>query len=191
MKWPQFFGLILLLALTGCSPYDPKCANLLGSGRYCLQSTTVVTAFDVQQKVTLLRGSQSDTLIVELEVDPSGLRMVGVTPFGHKLIELNYDNQTVKASTTPDTRLSPTLLVALLQMALWPQASVREGLQTPLTLEDKGTQRRIMHGSNPVLTITHDNAPPPYRQLQMTLHAADLELRIETLDDAAVMDNAP
>jgi hypothetical protein len=76
-------------------------------------------------------------------------------------------------------------------MALWPQASVREGLQAPLTLEDNDNQRRIMHGSNPVLTISHDKAPAPYRQLHMTLHAAELELRIETLDDATVTEKTP
>jgi len=192
MKFTRFLAAALLLATAACSQQeqDQQCAALIGGGIYCLQSTTAVTPFDVQQKVDSRFRDRRDTLIVELEVDAAGLRFVVLTPFGQKLIQLGYDNHAVNVTTIPDSRISPALLVALMQLALWPADAVHAGLEAPLTLEENGNQRRILKYGEPTLTIEHGDGPPPWRQIHMIVHAADLELSIETLDAAPAAANA-
>jgi hypothetical protein len=105
------------------------------------------------------------------------------------LIELSYDNQSVNAPTLPDARLNPALLVALLQLALWPADAVRAGLGAPLTLEETPTGRRILSRDEPLLTIDH-GGDPAHRRMRLTMPGAGLELAIETLD-ATPTETAP
>jgi hypothetical protein len=186
MKFARPIALVLLLATAACSEQstDQPCPALIGGGSYCLQPTTAVPPFDVQQKVESRFRDRRDTLIVELEVDAAGLRFAGLTPFGQKLIQLSYDNRSASATTIPDSRISPALLVALLQLAQWPAEAVRAGLEKPLTLEENGNQRRILNRGEPTLTIDYGPGQPPWRKIHMIIHAADLELTIETLDAA-------
>lgn len=191
MKLAHFLAAALLLASAACSEpgKDPQCAALIGGGSYCLQPTSALAPFDVLQKVDSRFRERRDTLIVELEVDSAGLRFVGLTPFGQKLIALGYDNHAASATTLPDSRISPALLVALLQIALWPSDAVRAGLEAPLTLEENAGQRRILNRGEPTLSIEHGSGPPPWRRIHLTVHAADLELDIETLDAAPAAEN--
>lgn len=189
MKYWQFL-LPFFLLLMACDGQEPQCAALIGGGDYCLQPTTAVGALDLQQKVDSRFRDRRDTLIVELEVDAAGLRFVGLTPFGQKLIQIEYDNREARAAMIPDKRISPALLIALLQLALWPSDAVRAGLEAPLVLEETVTQRRILSRGEATITIDHDGGQPPWRKVHMTVHAADLELTIETLDVAATAENA-
>jgi len=191
MKLWRLFALAMLLATAACreEDQDRQCPALIGGGSYCLQPTTAVTPFEVQQKVDTRFRERRDTLIVEFEVDAAGLRFAGLTPFGQKIIQLGYDNRAASATTIPDSRISPALLVALLQIALWPADAVRAGLEAPLTLEESDGQRRILNRGEPTMTIEHGAGQPPWRKIHMTVHAADLELSIETLDAAPAAEN--
>lgn len=200
MTLRQLLALALLLCTAACTEQaqDRQCAALIGGGSYCLQPTTAVAPFDVQQKVDSRFRDRHDTLIAELEVDAAGLRFAGVTPFGQKLIQLGYDNHEANATMLPNSRISAALLVALLQLANWPADAVRAGLassegmagiDSPLTLEENAGQRRILNRGEPTLTIEHSGGPPPWRRVHMTIHAADLELTIETLDAAPAAEN--
>lgn len=197
MTLRQLLALALLLCTAACTEQkqDHQCAALIGGGSYCLQPTTAVAPFDVQQKVDSHFRDRHDTLIAELEVDAAGLRFAGVTPFGQKIIQLGYDNHEASATMLPNSRISAALLVALLQLANWPADAVRaglegsEGIDSPLTLEENAGQRRILNRGEPTLTIEHNGGPPPWRKVHMTIHAADLELTIETLDAAPAAEN--
>lgn len=179
-------SLLAVLLISACTPDsdDRPCAALIGGGSYCLQPTTLIPPFEMQQKVEASIRGHRETLIVELEADANGLRFVGLTPFGHKLLEVSYDNRLVTASALPDPRLSPSLLIALLQLSLWPADTVRSGLQHPLTLEDSPTQRRIMKYDEPLLTIDYQGTSTQ-RRLHAILHAVNIELDIETLPPQA------
>jgi hypothetical protein len=186
MKRRLFFALLALLALlSACAGGDPRCAELPGGGRYCLQATSALPAFDVQQKVDAAFAARRETMIVELEVDPQGLRFAGLTPFGQKMIQAAYDNSTVSAQLWPDSRLDPVLLLALLQLAWWPPESVRKGLDASLTLELQPGLRRLMHDGQRVLEVgyTGDHFPPS--AMHIVLPAVALELDITTLETPA------
>lgn len=175
------FAMLLPLFACGEGERERKCATLFGGGSYCLQPTTALAPFDAQQKVEASFRGRRETMIVEIENDADSLRFVGLTPFGHKLIQVSYDNRVASAATLPDQRLSPALLIALLQIALWPTDAVRAGLEAPLTLEEDAKGRRILNGGELTLSIEHNGEHPPWRQMQLTIHSAGLELSIEAL----------
>ena len=178
---------LLLLVLTACNEAEMKtetpCAMLIGGGSYCLQPTSDLPSFEVQQKIEANFRGRRETMIATIENDEAGLRFVGLTPFGQTLLQVGYDNREMSAATLPDRRLSPALLVALLQIALWPTDSVRSGLEAPLVLEEKPGQRRILRHSETTLVIDYSGDHPPYRRLHLSIPDADLELDIETLAD--------
>jgi hypothetical protein len=176
----------LLLATAACSIGEDEgqwgqCATLIGGGRYCLQSSATIVPFEAQQKVEVRIRGQQETMIVELEVDAAGMRLAGLTPFGHSLLKASYDNRTVTATQLADARLSPSLLIALLQIALWPADALRVGLEAPLRLEERAGQRSILNGDKVTLTINYTGNQPPYRRMQIVIPVAGIELDVETL----------
>lgn len=178
--WPVVLA-SALFGLTACSDNETPCATLIGGGSFCLQHTTVLAPFETQQKVEARFRGRRETIIAEIENDTTGLHFVGLTPFGHTLLQVSYDNREAHATIAPDRRISPALLIALLQIALWPADSIRAGLEAPLTLEESGGQRRIVNQGETTLSIDYIGERPPYRRMILSLPAADIELDIETL----------
>lgn len=176
-------AVVLLLVTAACrdDERDARCPALIGGGSYCLQPSTAIAPFEAQQKVEARFRGQRETLIVEIEADASGIRFVGMTPFGQTLLRVSYDNRTATATKLPDSRLSPAQLVALLQLALWPADTVRAGLEAPLHLEENPGQRRILNRDKVTLSIDYNGDQPPYHQMQLHFHAEDIELDVETL----------
>lgn len=183
--------LALLLSVAACASRDPHCPSLPGGGRYCLQSTTAVPAFDAEQKVAAAFNGRRETLIVKIEADAESLRFVGLTPFGHKLVHVIYNNREARAVTLADPRLDPALLVALLQLTLWPAEAVRAGLSQPLTLEEKDGQRRILSGSESVATIHYTGVQPHYQRMRIAFATAGLELDVESLESRPEVKHEP
>jgi hypothetical protein len=179
------FSLLLTTAACSIGEREGQCAALIGGGRYCLQSSTTIAPFEVQQKVEARFRGQQETMIVKLEVDAAGMRFVGLTPFGHSLLSASYDNRTATVTQSVDTRLSPILLIALLQIALWPGDALRAGLEAPLRLEEKDGQRRILNRDDVTLTINYIGIQPPYQRIRLDIEGAAIQLDIETLPETS------
>jgi uncharacterized protein DUF3261 len=190
MRYDRVLLVASLLAVTACNEQHLQCVALISGGSYCLQSSATVTPFEVQQKVDTHFRGRSDTLIVELEVDAAGLRFVGLTPFGQKVLQLNYDNRAVSATTFTDSRINPALLVALLQLTLWPADAVRAGLEAPLTMEETIHRRNILNRDELTMSIDRSSGQPPYRRIQISVPTADLKLVIETLEPMRATERA-
>ena len=177
----RILALASVLAVGACAPPDPRCADLPGGARYCLQPTANMPGFDVQQKVEFAFNGRRETMIVELEVDAEGMRFVGLTPFGQKLIAGSYDNHAVIATLVPDKRLSPSLLLALLQICLWSGDSVRAGLGDSAVIEESPGQRRVLVNGNPVLQVSYTGGLLPAADMRIVLPAAQMEFEVTTL----------
>ena len=174
--------LLLLSTLTACVGPDPRCVSLPGGGNYCLQPTSAVTPFAVQQKVVAVFNGRQETMIVELEVDEEGMRFAGLTPFGQKIAQAGYDNQQVNSGLWPDKRLPPVLLLVLLQLAIWPADSVRAGLGGSAVLEDGEEQRRVLDDGTVLAEVGYTNGQPPYGNMRIGFPAWQVKFEVTTLD---------
>lgn len=179
-------GVFFILAIASCAEHDSRCATLPAGGQYCLQATSALAPFEIQQKVDFYYQGNHETMIAYIENDSENLNFVGLTPFGQKLIHVNYNNQQAKAIISPDKRLAPSLMIALLQLALWPTASVQTGLSAEFVVEESDGHRRIFDGTKLLMDVRYANGTAPYQQLQIILPAAGMKLDIVSLAESDV-----
>lgn len=173
----------IMLLSTSCAKQDSRCTNLMGNGRYCLQPTSAVAPFDLQQKIEATINNKSETMVTEVAVNAVDMQLIGLTPFGHKLVHINYDNDEAKAVLSPDSRLDPALMIAMIQLALWPVESVRKGLGEALLLEESVGHRRYLSNNKLVLDVHYVNADTPSNKFHLSFPTAGLMLDIETLPE--------
>ena len=179
------FPLLLaaILLSTSCVRQDSRCTDLMGNGRYCLQPTTSMVPFEVQQKVEATIKSHHETMVTEIAVSAKGMQMIVLTPFGHQLVHVSYNNDEAKALVSPDSRLDPAMMIAMTQLALWPVDSVRKGLNSPLHLEEIAGKRRYFANDKLVLEVQYADAITPTNKFQLSLPSVELKLDIETLPE--------
>ena len=180
--------LVATLVGTSCMKQDSRCTTLMqngliDSGQYCLQPTTAITPFEVQQKVEVTIKSHHETMVTELAVNAEGMQMVVLTPFGHQLVHVSYNNDEAKALISPDSRLDPAMMIAMTQLALWPVDSVRKGLNSPLRLEESVGKRRYFANDKLVLEVQYADAIAPANKFQLSLPSVELKFDIETLSE--------
>lgn len=169
------------LLLVGCATPDPGCVRLPGGGQYCLQSSSAAPAFSVRQQVTAQFKNQREMLIADIDNSADSLDFTGLTPFGLTVFQASYDNRTATAARLPDARLSPELLLGMLQLALWPADTVRRGLGPDAEVQDSPDGRRILVHKELLMELRHDASPLPYQRMQISWPALDMSLDIRTL----------
>lgn len=182
----------LLLAACGDigSGGGSRCTTLPGGARYCLQASTDLAPFDVQQQVDVVFDGRKETLIAQLEADATGIRFVATTPFGQKLLQLADDNHELRVDLSLARGLDPVLLLALVQIAGWPVERVHAGLAPTFEVlevfETAGVQRVIRDGRDgkDLVVVRYTRGLPPQGDLRIELPTAGVELTITNLDRA-------
>ena len=162
-----------------------RCTALPGGARYCLQASTDLPPFDVQQQVDIIFNGGNETLIAQLEADAAGIRFVATTPFGQKLMQLSYDNRELHVDRSLARGLDPALLLALVQIASWPAERVRAGLASATLMDETaGMRREIRNGSNgkALVVVRYTRGLPPQGDLRIELPTAGVELTITNLN---------
>lgn len=183
-----WFGMLLTVLLEiGCSDVLSPCSVLPGGIRYCLQTTAAIEPFDVQQKVDIAFNGRQETMIALLEADAEGVRLAGMTPFGQKLLQIAFDNRDVSAETPPGQGANAALLLAVVQLAMWPAERVRAGLvdSGSIDLIDEPGLRRIVKDGSDVVLIKYTRGRPPLGDLLIQMPNAKAEFAITNLDMAA------
>ena len=184
-RWAALPMVLLSIGfVAGCTGDGSSCTSLPGGGRYCLQTTVDVPPFDVQQKVDVVFNGKRETMIAQLEVDASGMRFVGMTPFGQKLLQLDFDNSRVAVEVFPGTRLDPTLLLALVQLGNWPVERVRAGLNVSTAVIDTDGRRSLVENDKEIVVVKYTRGLPPLGDTVIQLPVAAVEFAIVNLDVA-------
>lgn len=172
---------LIVLLLAACQAERPGCAGLPGGGAYCLQSAAAPAFSTLQQSVLTVRGERV-TMLARIESDPRGLRFAGMTPLGQTLMSVSWENGALRADLPPAlaARFDPALLPALVQIAMWPAASVRAGLSPELELIEEEPNRRKLRrksagGEEDVLDISWEGTLP-YQRLRIV---APMGVRID------------
>jgi len=190
----MLIAIATLLTGTACSWQNLQCPALPGGGHYCLQSSQAMPPFSVQQEVRISLKQQNEVMITSIETNADGINFVGLTPFGQKLLHVSYDNHAATSIVSPDKRLNPALMIALLQISLWPTETVRSGLSPDLTLEDHEQQRTLLSHGQPSIDIHYidihyeqrnmDDLSAQDRRMHITIPALTMSLDIENLPEA-------
>jgi len=189
MRLTVLFCVIALL-LTACANEQTACPSLPGGGSYCLQAGGPV--FSIVQQSSLKFGERRMSFLTRIENDADGLRFAGLTPLGQTLLLISWENNVLRAEIPPSMaeKMSPALLPALVQIAMWPAEAVRSGLAPTLTLKEEPYRRRILAGNSgddektkqDVLTISWEGNLP-YTRLRITAPTIGLEIDARTLTE--------
>lgn len=178
----EFLVLALIGLLAGCAG-NPRCPDIPGGPRYCLQATSAVPPYTALQDIRIRRGDLDERLIAQLEVDAAGMNLAGLTPMGQKVLEAHFDNREATASSLAGDRIDARALLSLVQIAVWPAASVRAGLGDDWELDDSPSLRRLLRDGTSLLEVARTGEPPRYRQLDIRLPDAGLSLTVRAIDD--------
>lgn len=178
-------SLFCVLALAACTENErpgARCARLPGGAVYCLQASSAIPPLAMQDRVDVVRPGFGETMIAELESDDDGMHFVALSPLGQTLFRVDDDNRSLSFDNRIGRDFDPALFLALLQMALWPAESVRQGLASPLTLEEEEGHRRIVADGRVRVEVVYTGARLAHEHLRITVPDAQLTLDITPLD---------
>jgi hypothetical protein len=174
-----------LALLPACTAGTETCAALPGGG-YCLQPAADVTTFAVEQEVTVRRGEEPvQRFIVNIEATARELRYAMLTPLGQLVLAGHADALGAEARGTAARRVPAALPPALIQTALWPEAAVRAGLTSGLSLRESGNARTFTAEDGRVMMeIRREGDTVPYRSLTISLPESVTEIRVTAIREA-------
>ena len=178
----RLLALLSLLGILGGCANAPNCPSLPSGLGYCLQNSAETPAFSALQDVRLQRHALDERLITQLEVDASGMRLVGLSPMGQRVLEARFDNKEARASSLAGDKLDARALLSMIQIATWPAESVRVGLRWGWELEEDVHIRRVLREDETALVIERHGTPPHFHQLIIRLPQADLTLRVNDIE---------
>ncbi len=162
-----FFLLFGVWLLTGCQS-DESCIAMAGSNaqaHYCLLPPAQAPTLALTQQVQIDWKAQAHTLLSVLESDATATTMVTLTPTGQTLFSLRQDAQgvTVQSATPLPPGFEPRALLALAQLALWPEHKLRAGLTGCLTLDASAARRILRCDATVLLEVKYLDRPESYR----------------------------
>jgi hypothetical protein len=172
-----------LLLLASCT-HAPKRADPTGMAQVPLASPDALAARSASQVIHAVYGARVVVLRTAIQLDSSGLRVVGVTATGQRLFTARWDGKTVsaeKSAFVPDS-VDPQRVLADMQLALWPLASVQAafagaGLEVS---EPFAGVRRLRRGDALIAEVHYATADPWAGRLWLANFEFDYSLTIDT-----------
>ncbi len=159
--------LVLIILVSGCQQ-DDACIAMAGQNdqaHYCLLPAAQAPTLALTQQVQIDWKDQTFTLLSVLESDAAATTMVTLTPTGQTLFSLRQDAQGVvlKSAAPLPPGFNPRALLALVQLALWPEDKLRAGLTGCLRLEASAARRTLHCDAAALLEVTYLERPESYR----------------------------
>ena len=158
MSIPWFkAALVLVPLLLGCQRADSPQVYLAPGVPFRLCPPREGPAMFLTQEVVFrLPGGGEETAIAVLENKGGTFSVVASSPMGQTLfiVQVKGADVTVDARIPIPGDLDPRVLPALVQMVLWPVASVRQGLGPDVELLETGPVRSLVRKGKTVWTAT-------------------------------------
>jgi hypothetical protein len=170
------------LVLTGCA--SGNTVNLAPGYTYTLRAPGSGPHFTAVQEIVIQApDGREERLVSQLENDSTSMRLAAFTPLGQTLLTVRFDGRSVEtASPLPvPAAFDARFVLALIQLALWPENAVVEGLGVGVTLTSGVNKRELEGGGKILWTIETAGASVPYDTVNM--HGSRLGLRITTLPE--------
>ncbi len=175
------FATLLLLLLSACG--SPQLLQVPDTAFRLLPPREVEAPALLKQRVTLLTAERSQQFLLAGRFERQNLQLVVLLPSGQRLLSLDYDGEELKQSGLTSLELPGQDILAIMQFAFWPEASLRthypqrEGWRVQVSSEE----RKLLTHSGIVLSVAFhpgelriDNYLKEYRVIAQTLEKSPL-----------------
>lgn len=143
-----------------------------------------VTPRHASQVLYAAFGARAVTLRTALELDAMSLRVVAVTATGQRLFSASWDGQRITADKSPlvPGEVDPARVLADIQLALWPLASVQTAFRAAglEVSEPFAGTRRVQRGERLVAEVHYAGADAWNGRLWLVNFEHDYTLAIDT-----------
>jgi hypothetical protein len=172
----------MLCLLSGCSPFRP--APDLPPALALLPPAEGPAPVLLKQTVAMEAQGERFQFLVVSRFDAKQARLVALMPTGQQLTALEYDGAQLQQSVAVPLELPGRAILATMQFALWPEASVRKhySVVQGWTLRLEANRRQLWHHGARFLDIVQEvdttrvrNYPGEYQVIIKTLEQKDLE----------------
>ncbi|MCP4331973.1 MAG: DUF3261 domain-containing protein [Gammaproteobacteria bacterium] len=137
----------------------------------------------LKQKIRLLAAQGEQQFLLVARFDHQRLRLAILLPSGQRLLTLDYDGEELKQQSFAAFDLPGNEILAIMQFASWPHASLRHHYPTRdgWRVEFDPGERRLLTESGSILTIAIqpdklriENHQKMYRVIVQTLEKTEL-----------------
>jgi hypothetical protein len=153
-----------MVTLTACVHAPPSAQVPVTTRSPTLAPPGAVSARSAEQIVHAAYGARSATLRTVIQVEPALVSVVGVTAGGQRLFTARYDGKDVTSEQSPfvPKEISPSRVLADMQLALWPLAAVQEAARVAgdEVTEPFAGVRRLRHGDRLVAEVHYASVDP-------------------------------
>ena len=129
-------------------------------------------------------GSRVAILRTAIQIDSAGLKVVGVTATGMRLFSASFDGERVSAERSPfvPKEVSPERVLADMQLALWPLASLQTAYaESGQTISEPFPGvRRVVNGDRLVAEVHYASDDPWAGRLWFVSFEIGYSLAIDT-----------
>lgn len=123
-----------------------------------------LSARSASQVIHAAYGSRVATLRTAIQIDATGLKVVGVTATGMRLFSASFDGTRVSSERSPfvPKEVSPERVLADMQLALWPLASLQGGYADSgqIVSEPLPGVRRVVRGERLIAEVHYATDDP-------------------------------
>jgi hypothetical protein len=180
----QFFrasAVSAVLLMHGCAHAPPPAAAIAPAP---LAPPGAPGPRNASQVIHAAFGPRTLTLGTAIQVDAAGLKVVGLTATGQRLFTVSWDGNAVSAqkSAFVPAEVDPARVLADVQLALWPLASVQAAFRAGgLEVTEPFTGvRRLHRGTALVAEVHYATADPWSGRLWLVNFELDYSLTIDT-----------
>lgn len=125
-----------------------------------LAPASLGASINLQQHLTVERGSRIDEIDVALEIDTEQINLVGLA-FGQRVLALRYDGRAMDSwrHSMLTAQLRAEDVLEDLQLTLWPIEAIRQALPIGWQIEENGLRRTLLLSETPVMVIDYSGMP--------------------------------
>lgn len=135
------------------------------------------------QRVTFVRGSTTMSFDAQLEADSSALRLAAFA-LGQTVARMTWDGvrlEETHSQRVPDV-VTPARIMSDVQLAFWPEESVRAGLPAGYSLESSATARRVLHDGEPLIDVRYVGTGPIFPRIELNHVVHGFRMIIESTE---------
>jgi hypothetical protein len=150
-----------------------------------LAAPNALSPRNASQVIHAAYGARAVTMRTAIQLDATGLKVVGITANGQRLFTVSWDGKSVtaeKSALVPDS-VDPRRVLADVQLALWPIAALQETQrnQDLEVSEPFAGVRRLRRGPDLIAEVHYTAGDPWTSRIWLVNFELDYSMTIDTI----------